>query len=64
MEQNKSNRTISIDSETGFYWNGQNPLRHKTLIKTVIEDEMSRKYGVREQTSLHIAAPETARTAG
>lgn len=63
MEQSTSNRTISIDSETGFYWNGQNPLRHKTLIKTVIEDAITKKTVERERISLRTTALETARTA-
>lgn len=43
MEKIKQNDLISVDSETGFYWNGERVVRHKTLIKAIIEQETKKQ---------------------
>lgn len=56
MEQTKQNHLISVDSETGFYWNGERVLRHKALISAVIEQETTKKYVGHGRVLRHFSA--------
>jgi hypothetical protein len=58
MKQAKPNHIISVDSETGIYWNGKQVLRRKALIKAALEQETTRKYEDRGRSPLHFAAIE------
>ena len=58
MEQDKSNRIFSVDSETGIYWDGKQVLRHKALIKAIIEQEIGSKYAETSRSPLHFAVIE------
>ena len=58
MEQDKPNHIVSIDSETGIYWYGKQILRHKALIKEIIEQEIGNKYEAASRSPLHFSVIE------
>lgn len=56
MKQSKPNHIISVDSETGIYWNGERVLRHNALIKAAIDQATDREYKTHRQSALNFSA--------
>ena len=57
MESVKQNHPISIDSETGLYWSGQQILRRRSLIREVMEKILPGSHALRRRPAHWMRTP-------
>lgn len=63
MDKHKSNHLISVNSETGIYWNGERQLRTQAQVDAVINQKTADNYVTRGQTVLYFTAMKIIRAA-